>query len=75
MAAAEGTVGKLAAEALWPRTGLKSWLFFLDLPAERVPIDTLDLKDGRIGEPSREALGDVLAEVRPERSGVVKARL
>lgn len=67
----------LEADALGPRMGLRSWLFFLDLVA-RDPVVMPDLSGGRVGEPSREGRGDVAAEEGAERCGtvgVVDARL
>ena len=71
MAAAEGTVGMLAPVTLCPLTGLLSVLFFRDLAGEWAP--RLGRGFGcRFGEVSREALGEVVAEVFEESKGVVE---
>lgn len=59
MAAAEG--GLLFVE-LVERDGLSSLLFFLDRPPERMVEEVVPLAAGLIGEESREALGELVAD-------------
>jgi hypothetical protein len=57
---------------LGARCGLKSWLFFRDL-LSRVVAGSPGFCEVRIGEGSREGLGDVAADAEVEGSGVVCA--
>jgi len=70
IAAAERTVGIFEPDALEARMGLESWLFFRDLVA-RGPAVRADLRDGRVGEPSREGRGEFAAEDDADRCGTV----
>ena len=61
MAAAEGTAGMLMLDVLMTRFGLRSWLFFLDL-AIFVVLEVPGFSGGRMGDASRDGLGDVDVE-------------
>ncbi len=73
-AAAEGTEGIVEFEVLWARTGLRSWLFFLDRVG-RGPAVVAGFSGGRWGEPSREDFGEARAEEGDDICGVVGVRV
>ena len=73
IAAAEGTVGMYDVPAPGGRVGLKSMLFFRDLSPLK-PSEMPGISGGRVGEASRDGLGELAVDGGFDKRGVVDAR-
>lgn len=62
MAAAEGTAGTIGPGSTGPRLGLRSVLFLRDRGVPEFA-ETPDLRGGRTGEVSRDALGELVEDI------------